>query len=246
MLVECCAAGLWAVIPGVGMAKSAHISLFGDNEIAREGLKRLLVEGGFETRCCAVADISRTAGELDDEPEHVVVIDAQSPEAGLVACAAVREHLKSARIVLIGDGCDTATVRRSLTMGADGYLARQVSYEPLILMLELVSMGEKILPTEFVDDFASNGHVAAVAKWDDVKARNNLSEREIGILRCLVEGDANKVIARKLGIAEATVKVHVKAILRKLHVLNRTQAAIWVVHQGLLEERSLAACDEDA
>lgn len=226
------------------MAKSAHISLFGDNEIAREGLKRLLVEGGFETRCRAVDEIGRVAGELDDEPEHVVIVDAQSAEAGLIACAAIREQLKAARIVLIGDGCDTATVRRSLTMGADGYLARQVSYEPLILMLELVSMGEKILPTEFVEDFASNGHVAAVAKWDDVKTRNNLSEREIGILRCLVEGDANKVIARKLGIAEATVKVHVKAILRKLHVLNRTQAAIWVVNQGLLEEHSLAACGD--
>ncbi|MGN6123061.1 MAG: LuxR C-terminal-related transcriptional regulator, partial [Sphingomonas oligoaromativorans] len=46
------------------------------------------------------------------------------------------------------------------------------------------------------------------------------------------------------GIAEATVKVHVKAILRKLHVLNRTQAAIWVVNQGLLEEHSLAACGD--
>ncbi|HLZ78626.1 MAG TPA: LuxR C-terminal-related transcriptional regulator, partial [Sphingomonas sp.] len=57
-------------------------------------------------------------------------------------------------------------------------------------------------------------------------------------------GDANKVIARKLGIAEATVKVHVKAILRKLHVLNRTQAAIWVVNQGLFEERALAVLGE--
>lgn len=222
------------------MTKAAHISLFGDNEIAREGLKRLLVEGGFETRCMAVEDIRRVVAELPDEPEHLIAIDTQSGEAGLAACSLIREHLALARIVLIGDGCDSATVRQSLAIGANGYLARQVSYEPLILMLELVSMGEKVLPTEFVDDFASNGHIAAVTKWDDVKARNNLSDREIGILRCLVEGDANKVIARKLGIAEATVKVHVKAILRKLHVLNRTQAAIWVVNQGLFEERALA------
>src|SRR5262249_8471445 len=160
------------------------------------------------------------------------------------AVSLLRQHLQAARIVVIGDGCDCATVRQALALGASGYLARQVSYEPLILMLELVSMGEKVLPTEFVEDFASNGHVTPITKWDDVKARNNLSEREIGILRCLVEGDANKVIARKLGIAEATVKVHVKAILRKLHVLNRTQAAIWVVNQGLFDERSLVVCGE--
>jgi two-component system, NarL family, nitrate/nitrite response regulator NarL len=228
------------------MAKTAHISLFGDNEIAREGLKRLLVEGGFETRCMSIEDIDGILGQLEDEPEHVIVIDTQSGDSGLNACAAVRGKLKTARIVLIGDGCDSATVRQSLGMGASGYLARQVSYEPLILMLELVSMGEKVLPTEFVDDFASNGHIAAVTKWDDVKTRNNLSDREIGILRCLVEGDANKVIARKLGIAEATVKVHVKAILRKLHVLNRTQAAIWVVNQGLFDERALEECEDEA
>ncbi|XSC41943.1 response regulator transcription factor [Bradyrhizobium sp. RDT10] len=54
-----------------------------------------------------------------------------------------------------------------------------------------------------------------------------LSPRERSIMRCLIEGDSNKCIARKIEIAEATVKVHIKAILRKIHVQNRTQAAIW-------------------
>ena len=57
-----------------------------------------------------------------------------------------------------------------------------------------------------------------------------LSAREKCILRCLLDGDANKVIARKFDIAEATVKVHVKAILRKIRVQNRTQAAIWAMN----------------
>jgi two-component system, NarL family, nitrate/nitrite response regulator NarL len=57
-----------------------------------------------------------------------------------------------------------------------------------------------------------------------------LSAREMCILRCLLNGDANKVIARKVDIAEATVKVHVKAILRKIRVQNRTQAAIWAMN----------------
>ena len=60
-----------------------------------------------------------------------------------------------------------------------------------------------------------------------------LSAREKCILRCLLNGDANKVIARKVDIAEATVKVHVKAILRKIRVQNRTQAAIWAMNCGL-------------
>ena len=59
-----------------------------------------------------------------------------------------------------------------------------------------------------------------------------LSPREKLILRCIIEGDSNKCIARKIDIAEATVKVHVKAILRKIGVQNRTQAAIWGINHG--------------
>jgi two-component system nitrate/nitrite response regulator NarL len=61
-----------------------------------------------------------------------------------------------------------------------------------------------------------------------------LSPREKAILSCLIEGDSNKCVARKINIAEATVKVHVKAILRKIRVQNRTQAAIWGMNNGSL------------
>jgi two-component system nitrate/nitrite response regulator NarL len=56
---------------------------------------------------------------------------------------------------------------------------------------------------------------------------NKLSDREAQILRCLTQGASNKLIARELGVAEATVKVHIKAILRKVKAVNRTQAAMW-------------------
>src|SRR6185312_3176063 len=67
-----------------------------------------------------------------------------------------------------------------------------------------------------------------------------LSPREKSILRCLIEGDSNKCIARKIGIADATVKVHVKAILRKIQVQNRTQAATWAMNHGARAELSNA------
>src|SRR5207237_6965922 len=66
----------------------------------------------------------------------------------------------------------------------------------------------------------------------DHRTSPQLSPRETSILRCLVEGDSNKCIARKINIAEATVKVHIKAILRKIRVQNRTQAAIWGMNNG--------------
>jgi two-component system nitrate/nitrite response regulator NarL len=60
-----------------------------------------------------------------------------------------------------------------------------------------------------------------------------LSSRELQILGCLVEGASNKVIANQLAITEATVKVHLKSILRKINASNRTQAAIWALHHGV-------------
>ena len=76
------------------------------------------------------------------------------------------------------------------------------------------------------------GETILVAAEDVITPQ--LSPRENSILRCLIEGDSNKCIARKIDIAEATVKVHVKAILRKIRVQNRTQAAIWGMNNGSL------------
>jgi len=81
---------------------------------------------------------------------------------------------------------------------------------------------------------ADNDNAAGIgtdAEGKSSKARR-LSVRQQSILRCLVQGDSNKTIARKIGISEATVKVHVKAVLRRIRVSNRTQAAIWAMTNG--------------
>jgi two-component system nitrate/nitrite response regulator NarL len=112
--------------------------------------------------------------------------------------------------------------------------------------LELVMMGETIFPPAFLSYVLDtggdhllkatpndqNGEAILVTTEDMVTPQ--LSPREKSILRCLIEGDSNKCIARKIDIAEATVKVHVKAILRKIRVQNRTQAAIWGMNNGSL------------
>ena len=112
--------------------------------------------------------------------------------------------------------------------------------------MELVMMGETIFPPAFLS-FAldpEGDHLGEAVPRDEnnqairIGTENTLapqlSKRERSILRCLIEGDSNKCIARKIDIAEATVKVHVKAILRKIRVQNRTQAAIWGMNNGSL------------
>jgi len=133
--------------------------------------------------------------------------------------------------------------------GAHGYFVN-VSCDAFIRSIELMAMGGTVFPPAFLSfalDIKSdrgtkaplpdeNERASFVATEDTVAQQ--LSPREKSVLRCMIEGDSNKSIAQKIGIADATVKVHVKAILRKLQVQNRTQAAIWAKNHG---ELALAA-----
>jgi DNA-binding CsgD family transcriptional regulator len=134
-----------------------------------------------------------------------------------------------------------------LRAGANGYFVDVMTCDVFIKSIELVMMGETIYPPAFLSfvlDPEINQPDDAVPReeqeqmilisTEDTIEPPQLSPREKSILRCLVEGDSNKCIARKIDIAEATVKVHVKAILRKIRVQNRTQAAIWGMKNGSL------------
>ena len=116
-----------------------------------------------------------------------------------------------------------------------------------------MAMGGTVFPPAFLsfalDTKSDHGRKAAPADeneraifvvTDGATIAPQLSPREKSILRCLIEGDSNKCIARKIDIAEATVTVHVRAILRKIRVQNRTQAAIWAMNHQACAEQSNA------
>jgi two-component system nitrate/nitrite response regulator NarL len=113
-----------------------------------------------------------------------------------------------------------------MAAGADGFLAKTVSPEALVQSLQLVMMGEKVYPTNLASLLAEAG---APVPQDSLRG---LSAREQEILHLLVTGASNKAIAIRLGITEATVKVHLKTVLRKVDVGNRTQAAVWALNNG--------------
>ncbi len=146
------------------------------------------------------------------------------------------------RVAVVADHYRLDELVSAFRAGANGYFVDVMTCDVFIRSLELVMMGETIFPPAFlsfildpqephgdrVGETASRDEVdeAILLTTEDTIAPQ-LSPRERSILRCLIEGDSNKCIARKIDIAEATVKVHVKAILRKIRVQNRTQAAIW-------------------
>jgi two-component system nitrate/nitrite response regulator NarL len=180
----------------------------------------------------------------------LLVIDAGDDfKAAIRQVGLFKERHSAARIAVLADHDQPSDIVSAFRVGANAYFIKVAPCDSFIKSLELVMLGETILPAAIlsiildraVDDDDDQEHEAVVSDsrkttGELLDGENNdmprLSTREICILNCLIEGYSNKVIARKIDIAEATVKVHVKAILRKIRVHNRTQAAIWAMSNG--------------
>ena len=167
-------------------------------------------------------------------------------EAAVEQIELLRERHPKARIAVVADHYRLDEMVSAFRAGASGYFVDVMTCDVFVKSIELVMMGETIFPPAFMlsilhsenDHFAKaaprNENDRAIAMTAERSITPQLSPREKSIMRCLIEGDSNKCIARKIDIAEATVKVHVKAILRKIRVQNRTQAAIWGMNHGSL------------
>jgi two-component system nitrate/nitrite response regulator NarL len=160
-------------------------------------------------------------------PDLVLLDLAGDGEA--TALRQLRAQMPKARLVILTSELSTKRLTTALETGIDGYLMSDLSPEALTQSLNLVLLGEKVFPTSLAALLIS-GPVDNVVEMPG--GRRGLSERENQILRSLLKGESNKMIANRLGITEATVKVHLKTVLRKIGAANRTQAAIWALNNG--------------
>jgi two-component system nitrate/nitrite response regulator NarL len=207
------------------------------NTLLREGLKRILsgTDYGVVASGTSLEDIRR-AWVSQDQP-HLLILGVSCNHEGLADdLQRLKTERPGVRIAVLVESYDLDQVMAAFDAGADAYLAKTISHEILLKSLDLVMLGETVFPSIVLDlvrrqaapvPEAPQPHPIIAADGEDEPAPKQLSVRETVILRCLMQGDSNKLIARKFDIAEATVKVHVKAILRKIQAKNRTQAAIW-------------------
>lgn len=212
-----------------------RLVLITPNGLYRVGISVLLRNLGFDDVIgfSSIEDITQQSGSFD--PIDIALIDV-SLEAGPADALVqrLRKVLPLAKIVLVGSELSLDALLSCLKAGGSGYILANVSPEELQKSLHLVSVGGTVFPPEIVrtlSELARSGRQPAVPMTELHEC--GLSERELEILRRLVVGDPNKVIAQQLNITEATVKVHVKHILRKTNACNRTQAALWAVAKGI-------------
>lgn len=224
------------------LAAVVSTALVGPNSLFREGLKGIL-HAPYQAETVAEAfDPAQQITALD-----LIILVADTDQSNLlVQVRRAKESNANVRVVVMGDVDPSEVAWSLLDAGADGYLLKKISPEALRASLDAVMLGATVvLPTPrnaFVLDSrdcgcAAKGVVEAEAPKLATEAEyKKLSDRETEILLCLTKGESNKQIARKCEITEATVKVHLKAILRKIRVSNRTQAAVWAHNNQLASQ----------
>lgn len=214
------------------MTTTFDVALVGCNSIASESLKRLLREDN-----CRIIYAGPSLEELtrngSADPFLLILMEDQNLAWNGAALSAAHHRYPAARIVILATEFDYHAMLGAFRAGAQGYLTNDLPWERLAGYLKLIGFGEKIFPSQLADKLIGDNGEEVRARIAATVDSVNLSAREMEILQRLISGLPNKIISRQLSISEATVKVHVKAVLRKLGVANRTQAAIWAAAQGL-------------
>ncbi|MFI5012947.1 MAG: LuxR C-terminal-related transcriptional regulator [Hyphomicrobiales bacterium] len=208
--------------------------LIGQGGLLQEGLKHIFDKTVFD-----VVASGSTVDELVLSPSLkqqalLLIVDAgDNPRIAIRQMELFKEHHPASRVAVLTRTDRTADIVLLLQAGANACFPGGATPLTFVKSLELVMLGETLLPSTLL---ASIPH-REEARPEPIAGRctATLTPREDRILRSLVEGHSNKEIARKLDIAEATVKAHVKSVLRKIGVRSRMQAAIWALNDASLD-----------
>ncbi|HYE48738.1 MAG TPA: response regulator transcription factor [Azospirillaceae bacterium] len=206
--------------------QTASILIIDGSTLFRQGMKQILPA---EFEVVAEARDHREALELLRQGVRPNLILVDCPAASVrEAVTELKQAAGEAHIVHLTDSADVGRLKSALEAGASGYITKDRSPEALAQQMRLVMLGEKVFPSDLAQLL-----VQGAGAREQTMPHKGLSAREYQILQGLLHGRSNKMIALDLDITEATVKVHLKSLLRKINASNRTQAAIWAMNQGM-------------
>jgi DNA-binding NarL/FixJ family response regulator len=199
--------------------KTIHILVADDHYIVRIGLVAL-VNSEPDMRVVAEAADGAQAVELFERhrPDVVLMDSRMAVKNGIDATLEIRKRSPDARVLMLTAFDGEADIRRALDAGVRGYTLKSSTGEMLIPAIRAVAAGERWIPGEVSKRLASR----------------TLTTRELEVLDELAKGRANKQIADELGITEYTVKDHLKNILNKLRVADRTEAVTVALQRGII------------
>lgn len=208
-----------------------------DHPMVREGLRLFLeTTGSIEVVGEARTGAEAVRNTLEIRPD-VVLMDLIMPDLdGVQATRQLREQGYTGAIVVLTSFVDDSKIGNALAAGASGFLLKDVQPPELVRALESAVRGEPVLHPEVTRRLMQRMAEQAPAGRGEPTRHDRLTPREQEVLRLLVQGLSNKEIAHVAGISEKTVKTHVSAILAKLGLQDRTQAALYAVKEHLVDD----------
>jgi DNA-binding NarL/FixJ family response regulator len=205
------------------MSDPIRILVAEDHLVARVGVTTIV---NMQPDMTVVAEATNGTQAVELYRQHrpdIALLDLRMPGmSGIEAATAIRKEFPAARMIALTTYGGDEDIRRTLAAGVQAYLTKDVLHDELLKAIRAVHAGQTYLPA---------GVAAALAAQ---MPRPDLSARELQVLELIVRGLANKQIAYSLSIAEHTVKNHVKSILSKLAVQDRTQAATVAIQRGII------------
>jgi NarL family two-component system response regulator LiaR len=200
-----------------------------DHPVVRQGLRTFLALQEDLEVVAEAGDGEEAVEKVGELLPDVVVMDLVMPKLdGIEAIRRIRDLSPTTRVLVLTSFLDDAKVFPAVRAGAAGYLLKDVEPADLAAAIRTVMRGEGLL------------HPAIAARVMEALSRperspaERLTERELDVLRLLARGLSNKAIALELHVSEKTVKTHVSNILAKLHLADRTQAALYAVRQRIV------------
>ena len=200
--------------------------LIDDHAFLRDALAEVMVRAFAGVQVLQAGDLKGASALLElHQDVDLLLLDLHLPDGdGLDALAGLRVASGSRLVVMSADN-QPDTIRRALEAGASGYLPKTLSSGDMLAAVKEVLQGGIFIPASML---AADPSATVPQQLDGL----GLSPRQTEVLSLLVEGEANKVIARELGISEATVKSHISAVLTQFGVATRTQVVVEMARRG--------------
>ncbi len=203
-----------------------------DHAIVRAGVEALLLtEPEIELVASVSNGVEAVAQTLALRPD-VIIMDLQMPQkSGLEAIDEIRQEIPEARILVVTSFAEDDTVFSAIKAGAQGYLLKDSTPAELLQAIRDVYEGRPSLHPTIASKVIQELHRPTTLQ----PTSDPLTARELEILKCVAQGMTNQAIAEQLVVSERTVRTHVSNILSKLHLANRTQAALYALREGIAQ-----------